>query len=98
MKSPSRLKMAYAQRPMSSTAMPGKRLLPSGNVIAGTPSDAFFGPIPTMKFSQKNDVSSIVGGTTATDAATFLGQNVNALERLASEFARAVVSALLESF
>jgi len=51
---------------------------------------------PGMAFSEQYDVSSIVGQ--ATDAATFLGQNVNALERLASEFARAVISAILESF
>ena len=32
------------------------------------------------------------------DAAAFLGQNTNAVERLASEFARTVVSAILEAF
>jgi lipopolysaccharide assembly LptE-like protein len=51
---------------------------------------------PSMAYTEQYDVSSQVGP--ATDAGTFFGQNVNALERLASEFARAVVSAILESF
>jgi Lipopolysaccharide-assembly len=53
---------------------------------------------PGMAFSEQYDVTSFVGGTANPDAGTFLGQNVNALERLASEFARAVVSAILEAF
>jgi outer membrane lipopolysaccharide assembly protein LptE/RlpB len=53
---------------------------------------------PGMAYSEQFDVTSFVGGTANPDAGTFLGQNVNALERLASEFARAVVSAILESF
>jgi hypothetical protein len=50
---------------------------------------------PGMVYSERFDVT-----TTATvgDPNAFLGQNANALERLASEFARAVVSAILESF
>ena len=32
------------------------------------------------------------------DPNAFLGQNVNAMERLTSEFARTIVSAILESF
>ncbi len=54
---------------------------------------------PGMAFSEQYDATSFVGGTSANpDAGTFLGQNINALERLASEFARAVVSAILEAF
>jgi Lipopolysaccharide-assembly len=54
---------------------------------------------PGMAFSENYDLTTIVGGAGAsTDVTAFLGQNVNALERLASEFARAVVSAILESF
>jgi Lipopolysaccharide-assembly len=49
---------------------------------------------PAMVFSEQYPVQS----TTAIDANTFLGQNVNALERLSSEFARTVVSAILEAF
>jgi hypothetical protein len=36
--------------------------------------------------------------TSAVDTATFLGQDVNARERMANEFARALVSAILEAF
>jgi hypothetical protein len=50
---------------------------------------------PQMVFSEQYDVTST---QTALDPNAFLGQNVNAMERLASEFARTVVSAILESF
>ena len=47
-----------------------------------------------MQFREEYDVS-----TTARDRPNaFLGQDANALERLATEFARAVVSAILEAF
>jgi tetrahydromethanopterin S-methyltransferase subunit F len=36
--------------------------------------------------------------TSALDTASFLGQDVNARERMANEFARALVSAILEAF
>jgi Lipopolysaccharide-assembly len=48
---------------------------------------------PAMAFTEQYEVT-----TTAADAATFLGQNQNAVERLASEFARTIVSAILEAF
>jgi hypothetical protein len=50
---------------------------------------------PSLTFSEQFDVTTT---TTATDPNAFLGQNVNALERLSGEFARAVVSAILEAF
>jgi Lipopolysaccharide-assembly len=49
---------------------------------------------PAMAFTEQYEVTT----TVAADAATFLGQNRNAVERLASEFARTIVSAILESF
>jgi hypothetical protein len=49
---------------------------------------------PAMAFTEQYDVTT----TTALDAAAFLGQNQNAVERLASEFARTIVSAILEAF
>ena len=51
---------------------------------------------PALAFSEQYDVTTTVAG--AGDAATFLGQNQNAMERLASEFARTIVSAILEAF
>jgi hypothetical protein len=50
---------------------------------------------PAWQFTEQFDVTT---ATTGLDANAFLGQNVNALERLSSEFARALVSAILESF
>lgn len=49
---------------------------------------------PAMQFREEYEVT-----TTATpDANTFLGQDANAVERLATEFARSLVSAILEAF
>src|SRR5215210_1382006 len=50
---------------------------------------------PSMQFREEYDVSSTA---TATDPAAFLGNDVNALERLASSFARSIVSSILEAF
>jgi Lipopolysaccharide-assembly len=51
---------------------------------------------PALAFSEQYDVTTTIGN--AGDAAAFLGQNQNAVERLASEFARTIVSAILEAF
>jgi hypothetical protein len=48
---------------------------------------------PALAFTEQYDVTSAPA-----DAAQFLGQNQNALQRLANEFARTVVSAILEAF
>ena len=48
-----------------------------------------------MQFSENYEVST---AASALDASAFLRNDANALERLASEFARAVVSAMLEAF
>ena len=50
---------------------------------------------PAMQFSEQFEPTT---ASSALDATAFLRQDVNALERLASEFARAVVSAMLEAF
>jgi hypothetical protein len=49
---------------------------------------------PSLQFREEYEITN----TTTLDANTFLGQDANALERLASEFARSVVSAILEAF
>jgi hypothetical protein len=51
---------------------------------------------PAMVFREDYDVAT--GGSTVTDPATFFGQEVNALDRVAADFARSVVSAILEAF
>lgn len=48
---------------------------------------------PALAFTEQYDVTSAPA-----DAAQFLGQNQNALQRVANEFARTVVSAILEAF
>ena len=50
---------------------------------------------PSLIFRQEYEAQS---GATATDAAAFFGHDVNALERMSSDFARTIVSAILEAF
>ena len=50
---------------------------------------------PGMQFTEQYDVTTL---TTGLDVTAFLGQDVNAVERLSAEFARALVSAILEAF
>jgi outer membrane lipopolysaccharide assembly protein LptE/RlpB len=50
---------------------------------------------PGLQFSEQYDLTNT---TTADDPNAFLRQDANAMQRLSSEFARAVVSAMLEAF
>lgn len=50
---------------------------------------------PSMQFREEFDLSSTAA---ATDAGAYLSSNVDAMERLASEFARSVVASILEAF
>jgi len=50
---------------------------------------------PAMLFREEFEPST---GTNVADPSAFFGQDDNALDRLATEFARSVVSALLEAF
>ena len=49
---------------------------------------------PSMQYREEFALNP----TNALDSTTFLGQNVNARERMIDEFARALVSAILEAF
>ncbi len=49
---------------------------------------------PSMQYREEFALNP----TSALDTSTFLGQDVNARERMANEFARALVSAILEAF
>jgi hypothetical protein len=60
-----------------------------------TKADKVLWSNPAMQFREEYDVPS---AQAAVDAGTFLGQNQNALTRLSSEFARTIVSAILEAF
>ena len=50
---------------------------------------------PSMQYREEFDVTT---GTSTLDPTAFFGQDVNALDRITAEFARAVVSAILEAF
>jgi hypothetical protein len=50
---------------------------------------------PGLIFRQEYEAQ---GGSNALDAAAFLGQDTNALDRMSSDFARTIVSAILEAF
>ena len=50
---------------------------------------------PSLQFREEYDVAS---SAQATDAAAFLANDINAQERLATEFARSVIAAMLEAF
>ena len=53
---------------------------------------------PGLVFRQEYDApnAGVVGG--AIDPAAFLGQDLNALDRMTNDFARSIVSAILEAF
>jgi hypothetical protein len=50
---------------------------------------------PSLVFRQEYEATS---GTSAIDPAAFFGQDANALDRLSSDFARTIVSTILEAF
>jgi hypothetical protein len=50
---------------------------------------------PAVIFSQEYEPTS---GRNATDPNAFFGQEANALDRVSTDFARAIVSAILEAF
>ncbi len=51
---------------------------------------------PSLQFREEYDVTSSLTGST--DVSSFFGQAPQALDRLAAEFARTIVSAILEAF
>jgi hypothetical protein len=51
---------------------------------------------PGLVFREEYDAQSGQGG--AIDPAAFFGQDQNALDRMSTEFARTIVSAILEAF
>ena len=50
---------------------------------------------PSLVFRQEYDAS---GNQSAVDPSAFFGQDTNALERLSTDFAKSIVSAILEAF
>jgi hypothetical protein len=58
-------------------------------------SDKILWSNPSMQFREEYDITNVAS---ATDPSAFFGQDVNALDRIAQEFARSLVSAILEAF
>jgi hypothetical protein len=53
---------------------------------------------PSLVFRQEYDAPNATTGANPLDPAAFLGQDLNALDRMTSDFARTIVSAILEAF
>ena len=53
---------------------------------------------PSMVFRQEYDATGTQTAQGAIDPTAFFGQETNALDRLSSEFARSIVSSILEAF
>jgi hypothetical protein len=53
---------------------------------------------PSLVFREEYEAAGAVSGQTAIDPAAFFGQDTQALDRLSTEFARSIVSAILEAF
>jgi hypothetical protein len=53
---------------------------------------------PSMVFRQEYDATGNQTAQGAVDPTAFFGQDANALDRLSTEFARSLVSAILENF
>jgi hypothetical protein len=53
---------------------------------------------PSMQYHEEFALNPTNTATGAIDTSTYLGQNQNAQQRMANEFARALVSAILEAF
>jgi hypothetical protein len=53
---------------------------------------------PGLVFRQEFDATGTQSAQGAIDPTTFFGQDTNALDRLSGEFARSIVSAILEAF
>jgi len=63
--------------------------------LRDTRADMVLWENPSLIFRQDYDATS---GQTAVDPAAFFGQDLNALDRMSTDFARSIVSAILEAF
>lgn len=66
--------------------------------LRDTRANALLWENQSLVFRQDYEAPSAASGTPNTDPAAFFGQDINALDRLSDEFARTVVSAILEAF
>jgi len=63
--------------------------------LRDTRANAVLWENPSLIFRQEYEATS---GTSAVDPAAFFGQDANALDRLGTDFARTIVSTILEAF
>jgi len=66
--------------------------------LRDTKADMVIWDNPGMVFRQEYDATGNQTGQTAIDPTAFFGQETNALDRLSTEFARTIVSSILEAF
>ena len=66
--------------------------------LRDTKADMVIWDNPGLVFRQEYDATGNQTGQTAIDPTAFFGQETNALDRLSTEFARTIVSAILEAF
>jgi hypothetical protein len=89
--------------PTSVTTAPGQAPLAQGNSVTVTArvvlrslhDDTVIWQNPAMSFRQDYPAQN---ASSVTDPNAFFGQNANALDRMSSDFARTIVSAILEAF
>jgi hypothetical protein len=66
--------------------------------LRNTHDDMVLWDNPALVFRQEFDATGTQSAPGAIDPTTFFGQDTNALDRLSGEFARSIVSAILEAF
>jgi hypothetical protein len=66
--------------------------------LRNTKDDLVLWENPALVFRQEFDATGNQSAQGAIDPTTFFGQDTNALDRLSGEFARSIVSAILEAF
>jgi hypothetical protein len=66
--------------------------------LRNTKDDMVLWENPALIFRQEFDATGSQSGQGAVDPTIFFGQDTNALDRMSGEFARSIVSAILEAF
>ena len=66
--------------------------------LRNTRDDMVLWDNPSLVFRQEYEATGNQSSTGAVDPTTFFGQDTNALDRMSTEFARSIVSAILEAF
>jgi hypothetical protein len=66
--------------------------------LRNTRDDMVLWDNPGLVFRQEFDATGNQSAAGAVDPTTFFGQDTNALDRMSTEFARTIVSAILEAF